>query len=177
MKAKMPTQRAMPQKGASPVAGSNGAVLNDRYIVIRAATVPNTQAMKILPKAALSPPAAKNRPHEMNAIGRIRWKFSGTPKSPRTLSCCVTQWNVKFRENSVQRKDRTPMTIARGAIAFMRALIERLLLLREVRGTRRREKKTCDGGATTEETANRALRAASLRPQKCSWQPLHVLFP
>jgi hypothetical protein len=48
-------------------------------MVTRAATEPNTQARKILPKAALSPPAAKKRPQEMKAVGRIRWKFSGRP--------------------------------------------------------------------------------------------------
>ena len=72
-KAKIPTQRAMPQKSGS------SAVLKASGIVTRAATEPNTVARKILPKAALSPPAAKNRPHEMKAVGRIRWKFSGRP--------------------------------------------------------------------------------------------------
>ena len=111
----MPTQRAMPQKsGAS-------AVLNASGIVTRAATEPKTLARKILPKAALSPPAAKKRPHEMKAVGRIRWKFSGRPSVPvaeRARPAAVTQWNVKFRESSVQRKERIPMTIARGANRF-----------------------------------------------------------
>src|SRR5262245_57071509 len=123
-KAKIPTHREMPQKSGK------SAVLNASGIVTRAATEPNTVARKILPKAALSPPAAKKRPHEMKAVGRISWKFSGRPSvpGPSRLSCTVTQWNVKFRENSVHRKDRIPITIASGVIALARALMKRSLL-------------------------------------------------
>ncbi len=68
------------------------------------ATVPNRAARKILPNAALSPPAAKNKPHEINATGRIKWKFCGTPTAPgRSVPDTVTQWKVKFSENQVHR--------------------------------------------------------------------------
>jgi len=81
------------------------------------------QAVRTLPKAALSPPAAKNMPQAMNAVGRIRWKFLGSER-PMPRSPSVTQWNVKLSENSVQRNERTPITSASGKIAFARGPIE-----------------------------------------------------
>ena len=174
MKAKMPTQRAMPQKsGASAVLKASGMVTS-------AATEPKTVARKILPKAALSPPAAKKRPHEMKAVGRIRWKFSGRPNAPAPVrsSCTVTQWNVKFRESSVQRNDRTPDDDRQrrdrlcacahpGVDSFMRRTGDAPTGMK--RGSVAARHATGPGRA-------RRRDGRSLRPPDCSWQPLQVLF-
>src|SRR5262245_65940919 len=96
----MPTQRAMPQKSGK------SAVLNASGIVTSAATVPKTMARKILPKAALSPPAAKKRPHAMKAVGRMRWKFLDWSTTAAAGRMFVTQWKVKFREIGVLNRQR-----------------------------------------------------------------------
>src|SRR5262245_15820782 len=131
----MPTQRAMPQKSGK------SAVLNASGIVTSAATVPKTMARKILPKAASTPPAAKKRPHALKAVGRMRWNVLGWSTPAAAGRLFVTQWNVKFRENSVQRNESTPMTIARGAIAFARGPIELAPWDRENGSAAREERK------------------------------------
>ena len=82
---------------ASRISYVNGAsaVLNASGMVISAATEPNTQARKILPKAALSPPAATNRvdrsPGGTDATAIHDVAYAAWPNKPSDASITVTQ--------------------------------------------------------------------------------------
>lgn len=75
-----PTHSEMPQKSG------RSAVALARTIMRNAVAQPKKLAMQTFVNAALSPPAAKNKPHATNAAGTTRWKLLGSsrplPRSP-----------------------------------------------------------------------------------------------